>query len=276
MKRREFLKYSAAFGTLLLAPSVIYANSTPDITKDKKEKEKGLIQKIIKENSNFNYKAKVLTEDWAGNLGGLGYIIEESKKILNEEDREYTAVSVEKTLNMPINNFKKLITANPYFIIPLTTKILIDSKKTKDGIIKAASIMEGGLEKGLWYVEKGDSKKKIRGKASIPYSNENIMLVYGEGKRWGVKGKFISIMNYEEVDKNTKLNIHFFVDSVGTGFFSKMYAGGEFVANMVKDSAMDLIKNSEKLVNVLKYNKNKITKEKYGEREVSYLNELDI
>lgn len=278
MERREFLKYSAIFGTSLLAPSMIYGNTGPEIIKDKKIKEKNLVLKIFEDESNFNYGGKILTEEWANKLEnkGLEYIVDRSKNILNENKREYTAVFESRVLDMSIDSFKKLITVNPYFIIPLITDVLIDSNKTKDGIAVAAKIEDGDLEKGLWYVEKENVGNKIKGKVSIPYSDNEKMLVYGDGKRWGVKGEFISLINYKEVDGKTSLATCFFVDSVGTGFFSNMYAGGPFVANKVKDNAMDLFENSVKLVKGLRDKSIKINDRKYGEKKVSYLNELDI
>jgi len=143
-----------------------------------------------------------------------------------------------------------------------------------DRIEVTATVKEGNLEKGLWYVEKENSKDKIQGMVSIPYKDDKNMLIYGKGIRWGVEGEFVSLMNYKEINNKVDLNAYFFVNSRGTGFFSSLAAGlaPGMIARKVGDNAIRLLDIPEKLINVLKKNNHHI-KNKKGNKFL-YLEDL--
>lgn len=276
--RRKALGRLVAITVSTLIPSTLYSNSEliskGEVVSNKYIEERDICLGIYGKKENFNYNGKIKTEPWASELkkNGIEYIVDRSENILKERNRKYLAITRNIELDLSSENFRKIITTNPAEIIPLTTEVLNDYNYPGDKIVSAATVKENELEKGLWYANKEDVGKELRGKISIPYIGESEMLIYGDGTRWGLTGEFVGLIQYKEINNKVHLDTTFFVTTSGWGIFSR--AGRSHAANMVRDNATILLKNSEKLVNVVK--NNDISKEKYGYDNISYLNELDL
>ena len=205
-----------------------------------------------------NYKDFLLKEDpdflMEFSKKNLEYSLDKIKMLV-EPDSKIPHMFERMPVNVSLNQFKKILTNDPYFSIPLFSKILMDFGNEGKGMTLLSTIFRGKRKEAFWLasgLNEFDNFKNTR--FSLPYINHNQVLFFGEGGKISVQGNTLGFSSLTEKGENF-LEIETFYAAKIDGTFSFL---SENLLNKTIHAYRDLLVFPEKIFRILKNRKDDI------------------
>ena len=155
-------------------------------------------------------------------------------KELKDKRIDYIRATIEKVAQHPDNSgkishviysqkdyFKKVITSNPAFSIPLGTRILKDFNKDGEGVTLLSTMNVEEEEHGEWYGNGIIQREAHKERFSIPYATDKEILLLGQGSLLGALGSAITLVTFgQEDERSTEIKLYCFAKTPFRGMGS--------------------------------------------------------